>query len=463
MFRSKLYWRIVSNFGLLLFIMFALTLLTFKVLGQMQQHFEVASKDVRSLTYFEQLRIYLTDVPDRADEYLFTGSLQAQAMYEAGWKDFDVQISLLKNLLPDSSAQRDLNQIRQLFYGWIEGIGDKKMLLRNANLKAGELDKELRRFAQMEANIQYIPTARDILRARYRNAIGTQLSRLESAFSLSTDLGRFVVLVNLLLAVFAIALGFVLTRSITKPVRVLRSGTKNIMEGNFEPINVHRSDEFGELANDFNQMSSMLSNTYGRLQAYSELVTALNTHDSLKDVESHSLQLLCQHSGSAVGALYLADENLQSLERVAGFGLSMSEPVQRFRLGEGIPGECARLGRQIEVQDIAAASTFIIDTGLVRIVPAYVLATPIVFQEKTIGVIVLGAPQPFDEMRKEIINNSVPQIGVAITNARNYEATQKLSIEIAHKHEELNIKNTELQKAYRVKSDFLAGMSHELR
>jgi len=61
------------------------------------------------------------------------------------------------------------------------------------------------------------------------------------------------------------------------------------------------------------------------------------------------------------------------------------------------------------------------------------------------------------------MDNSAPQIGVAITNAMNLEATKKLSSEIAKKNNELNGKNEELEKAYRVKSDFLSNMSHELR
>ena len=61
------------------------------------------------------------------------------------------------------------------------------------------------------------------------------------------------------------------------------------------------------------------------------------------------------------------------------------------------------------------------------------------------------------------MDNSVPQIGVAITNAMNLESTKKLSNEIATKNNELNGKNAELEKAYRVKSDFLSNMSHELR
>jgi signal transduction histidine kinase len=132
-------------------------------------------------------------------------------------------------------------------------------------------------------------------------------------------------------------------------------------------------------------------------------------------------------------------------------------------MGEGIPGQCAAEQRVLEVKNIPVLSNFAVDTGLVEVAPYCVLAVPILFQDKVLGVLVLGSMNRFDDLQKEIINNSVPQLGVAITNARNFEASQKLTREVAQKNEEMNVKNMELEKAYRVKSDFLASMSHELR
>ena len=192
-------------------------------------------------------------------------------------------------------------------------------------------------------------------------------------------------------------------------------------------------------------------------------MTALNKHESLENVEQASLQILCLHTGAAVGALYLLESDSNILKLVSGYALNFIDKKVEYKVGEGIPGQCAVMKQNIEVSDLGSTKEFIIDTGLVSIAPSHVLATPILFQENLIGVIVLGAMQPFDEHRREIINNSVPQIGVAITNAMNLESTKKLSGEIAGKNNELNTKNAELQKAYRVKSDFLSNMSHELR
>ena len=85
------------------------------------------------------------------------------------------------------------------------------------------------------------------------------------------------------------------------------------------------------------------------------------------------------------------------------------------------------------------------------------------FRADVLGVLVLGATRPFGESEKDIVNNSVPQIGVALTNAMNFEATRSLSVEIAKRNEELSAKNAEVENAYKVKSDFLSSMSHELR
>jgi signal transduction histidine kinase/DNA-binding response OmpR family regulator len=98
-----------------------------------------------------------------------------------------------------------------------------------------------------------------------------------------------------------------------------------------------------------------------------------------------------------------------------------------------------------------------------ELVPSFVLAVPVIFRDEILGVLVLGAMNKFGDLEKEIVNNSVPQLGVALTNAMNFEETRNLSIEINKRNEELDTKNKEIEKAYKVKSDFLSSMSHELR
>ncbi len=464
MLKSKLYWRVLANFAFLLIILTAMTLLTLYLLSEIEKNFSFASGEIRVLASVESVRHVLADAPDDANAYVLTGDDAARASYLNTIHEFDDAMMAVERTVTDTIIVPSFREIKILSYHWISEVGDKKIALGEERKSGKTVDDELSELAAAEAKAKYLPRARALVREMSMQLSSSQQRSLAHATNLGKDLGAFIGLVNILLALFAVALGFVLTRSITTPVRMLKEGTQNIMAGKFDPIYLNRSDELGQLASDFNKMSTMLGNNYTRLNAYSELVTALNAHSDIETIEQRSLQLLCQHAKASVGAFYLLDKNSNILELSAGYALKENgHTVKRFAMGEGIPGQCADEQRVLEVKNIPVLSGFAVDTGLVEVAPFSILAVPILFQDKVLGVLILGSMNRFDDLQKEIINNSVPQLGVAITNARNFAASRKLTTEVARKNEELNSKNTELEKAYRVKSDFLASMSHELR
>jgi signal transduction histidine kinase/CheY-like chemotaxis protein/HAMP domain-containing protein len=467
MIKSRLYWRVLANFALLLVILTAMTVLTLNILSQIERNFGLAKADSKSLNDMEYVRQFLNDIPTAASEYAFTSSPMAKATYLSGWREFNFAVNPLLEDFQDSASVRNVRQVRDLFGNWMQFVGDKLIAvgdLPRTGDNAQEIQDSLKAATQIEAQIKYISSARRLIHNLYAEKIASLPQNISTATLQSSDLRRFVILVNVLLAIFALALGFVLTRSITSPVRLLKQGTQNIMAGIFEPINLRRSDELGELAANFNAMSIELGNNYNRLKAYSELVTTLNSLKSLGEIKKQSLRILCENTHASVGALYLLEKDKNRLELVEGYALrEAGDRLKSFALGEGIPGQCAAEEKVLEIESVPPDSGFTIDTGLVEILPGYIIAVPILFQNRILGVLVLGSTKKFGDLEKEIINNSVPQLSVGITNAINDDATRKLSLEIARRNEELNSKNEELEKAYRVKSDFLSSMSHELR
>jgi signal transduction histidine kinase/CheY-like chemotaxis protein/uncharacterized protein YaaR (DUF327 family)/HAMP domain-containing protein len=463
MFSSKLFWKVTFYFTLLLIILSATTVVTLYFLTKIQKSYSQASVDVTTTSNLDRMRDLIVDIQSSADEFMYTNLPEKRTAYEQCWKEFDNEIVTLQKSYADSVDLQTLKQIRTSFYAWVANVGDKKILLGSSGLKSDELGKEIYSLGIQQSTSRYLETAQTLIRTLYQQRLSSVPKNIEYSIDLSKNIASFIILVNVLLAIFAVVLGVILTRSITKPVGQLRGGTQNIMKGIFEPISLNQRDEFGDLASDFNQMSKMLQYNYGRLTAYSELMTALNKHESLLTVEQASLQILCSHIDASVGALYLLDIDSGTLTLVSGYALLNIENKMAYKIGEGIPGQCAAMKKTIEVNDLATGKDFIIDTGLISVIPTYILATPILFQDNLIGVIVLGSMKSFDEHRREIMDNSIPQIGVAITNAMNLESTKKLSNEITVKNNELNGKNAELEKAYRVKSDFLSNMSHELR
>jgi signal transduction histidine kinase/CheY-like chemotaxis protein/HAMP domain-containing protein len=463
MFSSRLFWKVTFYFALLLVILSATTVVTLYFLTQIQKSYGQAFVDITTTSTLDRIRELLVDIQSTADDYLYTGIPEKKLAYDASLKAFDDEMITLQKSYSDSIDLQTLKQIRIFVYEWISNIGDKRVLLYSSGLTGEKLGEEIQSLGRQETAAHSLEMARTLINTLYQRRLRSVPMNIEYAIELAKKINTYIISVNVLFAIFAIVLGFVLSRSITKPVGQLRDGTQNIMKGVFQPITLRQRDELGALAKDFNHMSEMLQNNYNRLTAYSELMTALNKHESTENVEQASLQILCLHTGAAVGALYLLENETNVLKLVDGYALNMTEDKLEYKVGEGIPGQCAAMKQNLEVNDIVATKGFIIDTGLVRIAPTNVLAVPILFQENLLGVIVLGAMHPFDKLRLEIIKNSVPQIGVAITNAMNMDSTRKLSIEIVTKNNQLNMKNAELQKAYRVKSDFLSNMSHELR
>ena len=463
MFKSRLFWKVIVNFALLLAILSAMTVLTTLMLLQIEHNFKVASVNLQAVSTIDSLRNHVVNIPKFADAYLFTRIPERKAAYRLGWVAFDFECGILEKSSTDSANTRELSRVRSLMYEWRNNIGDRKIAVADSGLRSEILEQRLREFATVEEQFGYLEHAHNILQALYLDELNTLPTSIDLGLRWMRDVSRFTIGINVLLVIFALLLAFVLTRSITKPVKSLRAGTQAIMAGNYETIDLRRRDEFGDLAGDFNRMAVILQNNYGRLTAYSELMTTLNRLDTLEDVQTKGLEILCTHTGCSVGALYLLDPSRKVLHLAAGYALNDDAAVQEYRVGRGIPGQCASLSQTLEISDVAQNDAFVIGTGLVNVVPSHILATPIVFQENVIGVVVFGSTLAFDEMKREVISNSVPQLGVSIMNAMNNDATKKLSREIAAKNQELNGKNTELQKAYRVKSDFLSNMSHELR
>jgi signal transduction histidine kinase/DNA-binding response OmpR family regulator/HAMP domain-containing protein len=463
MFSSRLFWKVIFYFALLLIILSATTVVTLYFLKQIQKNYDQASVDMSTTSALDRLKVLLADIQTVADDYLYTGLPEKRVVYDAYLKAFDNEMTTLQKNYADSIDLQTLKQVRTSFYEWVTNIGDKKILLSSSGLNNERLGQEIQILGRQQSTSRYIETARTLTNSLYQRRLRSVPMNIEAAIELAKKINSYIIYVNVLLAIFSIVLGYSLSKTITKPVEQLRNGTQNIMKGEYKLITLHQRDELGALANDFNHMSQMLQHNYSRLTAYSELMTALNRHESLEQVEQTSLQILCLHTGSSVGALYLLESETNLLKLVSGYALSAVDNKIEYKVGEGLPGQCAAMKQVIEVSDIVAAKSFIINTGLVSVAPTYILATPVLFQENLLGVIILGAMLPFDEIRKEIISNSVPQVGVAITNAMNLESTKKLSNEVATKNSELNTKNAELQKAYRVKSDFLSNMSHELR
>jgi len=193
------------------------------------------------------------------------------------------------------------------------------------------------------------------------------------------------------------------------------------------------------------------------------------------------------------------------LELRAGYAYKEREGLpQRFRLGEGLVGECARVKQRILLTNVPR-DYIQINSGLGEATPLNVILLPVMFEGATKAVIELASFERFSPTHLAFLEQLTESIGIVLNtieaNSRTevlLEQSQKMAQELQNQQEELQHTNAELQEKARLlaaqnteverknqeveiaklsleekaaqlsltskyKSEFLANMSHELR
>ena len=153
------------------------------------------------------------------------------------------------------------------------------------------------------------------------------------------------------------------------------------------------------------------------------------------------------------GILYVRTAE-DTLERMATYALPMNKGPQTIHLEEGLIGQAARDQKPKVITEAHAYANILVGVG--DISPANVLIYPLMHNEKTMGVLELGALTPFTPTQMEWIQKASSTMAVAI----------RMSLDIGDREKnrkELEIARDAADKANRAKGDFLANMSHEIR
>jgi signal transduction histidine kinase len=270
-----------------------------------------------------------------------------------------------------------------------------------------------------------------------------------------------------------------LARSMVRPIRTLQEGAARIGAGNLEQrIEIKTGDELEALAEQFNQMSSQLRESYAGLERKVEVRTAelqetldqqTATGEILRVISSSPTNVqpvfdalvksaLRLFDGFSVGVMLVKPDGVH-LEASGGntYAPADLEQIRRKFYPAAINRDSA-VGRAI----LDRAVQMISDTHAAGVSPRTrtlseqmgyrsLLMAPMVREGQAIGAVGVsrGAPTVFTEKQISLLQTFADQAVIAIENARLFREIQE--------------KGSQLEIANRHKSEFLANMSHELR
>jgi two-component system sensor histidine kinase GlrK len=228
----------VMGFGIIILVMIA-------VQGYLLYQMQVFSAtvnallalNVRSINALQALQPILNDQESHARKYAVLGDTTYALLFRDAGDRFADQVDSLKTVLPAPGMQTTIDTMRQL-----------QADLANATVTSPS-DQHISEIVRLLRS--HCDRLEEKVRASTNAAIAGLQTTTESAL-------RLALLLTFCAIVGTIASAFIITKSITKPLAILRDGTERVARGEFTTIHVSSRDETADLAAAFNDMSARL-------------------------------------------------------------------------------------------------------------------------------------------------------------------------------------------------------------
>ena len=306
-----------------------------------------------------------------------------------------------------------------------------------------------------------------------------------------------------------------LADNLTRQVRAMADVATAVTKGDLtRSIALDAQGEMAALKDTINEMIRNLKDTTLKNSEQDWLKTnlakfsrMLQGQRDLTNVGRMVLSELCPVVSAQQAEFYVLDtqDEEPSLTLLAGYASEGKRSLgKRFRLGEGVVGQCAIEKRKLVLDNLPAQYIRIV-SGLGEAHPRSVLVLPLIFEGQVKGVLELASFEGFNPTHQALLDQLTESIGIVLhtiqANMRTeglLKQSQSLAQQLQTRQEELQQTNQELQEKARLlaqqnheverknseveqarqeleekakqlaltskyKSEFLANMSHELR
>jgi len=317
----------------------------------------------------------------------------------------------------------------------------------------------------------------------------------------------------------AIAVGFLISRGITRPIGQLVHVFDRLAYGErVDKVENTREDEAGRLLDSMNliidsnqriidQANTIAEGDYSAEMTprsdEDELVIALNKMtENLRDVSTQNetdrwlktgqaelsdtmrgeldlatlsknvVNYLAKYLDAQVGVMYLADTD--GTLRLTGSYAFMQRKRQanEIRPGEGIVGQTALEKEMISISQVPE-DYVTVNSGLGESAPRNIVAVPVVLEDTVKGVLELGSFESFSNAKIELLGLVSENVAIAINSAQDRETmnalldkSQRQAEELQSQQEELKAANEELEEqtqALKQSEERLKCQSEELQ
>ncbi len=283
-------------------------------------------------------------------------------------------------------------------------------------------------------------------------------------------LTRWYIIVGITTLIGVVIIALFVSKSISHPIAKLTKTTELMAKGNLTVrAEVKTNDEFGILANSFNNMLTKLQTTSEENQKQNwlqsgrvEINLRMRGERDIGKWGANVINYLTENLNAQIGAIYAADEE-NKFRLIASYAYTMKENNQvGYMLGEGLVGQAALGKKHILITNCPDDYTSI-NSSLGKAVPKNILFFPLQTDNVVNGIIELGTFSEFSDNDLLFLEQVQEGIAIALNAVISNKQMTFLLNQTQEQKNELVIAKEMADNTNISKGQFLANMSHEIR
>ncbi|UNK16572.1 CHASE3 domain-containing protein [Paenibacillus sp. N3/727] len=403
--------------------------------------------EVNSLTHEIEKNMLELETGQRG--FVITGDPVYLEPFEMALSTWEMNYNKLHQLIADNATQlTNLSNIKDNINKWIEVAGQPAVRIK----QAGQ-DEEALQFFIDDPGQQAMNMIRSQF-TEFRDAERQLTSqRIDDMKNSNTNLLISMYSLWAAVALATILAAIVISKSIVRPIRQVTEMISSIADGVADGgnlsrrIKVNTRDEVLDLAENTNKLLTNVSRQAWVKDQVTVMSTLLQSADRLDTLSRFFIHKAAGVMSVPYAALFI-NRNDTELVKAAAFADPDGEPWDkvrdRFSPGEGLVGQCMIEKRIIQFDDIPP-NYVRIESGLGDAEPSSLVVAPVMFEGRVLSVIELAMFKPMDDEKRQLLEQLLQVLGVALNSMLNKMEIQQLYRESQALNEELQVQSEELQ------------------
>jgi signal transduction histidine kinase/DNA-binding response OmpR family regulator/CHASE3 domain sensor protein len=390
--------------------------------------------------------------------FLLSGKDTFLEPYRKSLASLPQSLNRTKELVEDNPA---LSKVADTLKSLVESRLDILTNLINVKKQSGEVT-----LAHLEEGKQYMDSCRAVI-ARFVQAEEILLDKRAAELNKSSHYTSIFVVIAAIVSLLITIVFYLRIREdfvkreqlqqslkkkdeeISRRLKVTQRIATQIAGGDYT-VNVNdlEQDDLGSLAGSLNEMAAALKRSFDDLNnnewrqtGLAQLNETLVGNKTEEALAADSLNLLVNYGACINGAFYLLEHGKIVLKNAYGLEQRMTKSLLP---GEGMVGQVFQEGKVKRFENLQNKDYVVsFANGQLRV--DHILLLPLFVDYRCIGVIELGAIDPFENVQLPFYVEATRNIGIAIAAAKSRDQVQKLLEETQAQTEELQAQHAELE------------------